>query len=79
MLWFYVTPVVFAPAMVPQGYQWLLYLNPMAAFLICWRGVFLQGSLPLDMLAAALGYGALACLLGHRVYTSLQWRLAEVV
>ncbi len=79
MLLFYLTPVVFAPEMVPAGYQWLLYLNPMALFIICWRSLLLEGAMPWAACGAAMAYGVGACWLGQRLYRSLQWRFAEIV
>ncbi len=79
MLWFYLTPVVFSEAMVPAAYRWLLYLNPMAMFIVCWRSLLLEGVLPWAPLAAAMGYGLVVCWLGQRVYRALEWRFAEVV
>jgi lipopolysaccharide transport system permease protein len=79
MLWFYVTPVVFQPEMVPEAYRWMLYVNPMSVLTIAWRELFLAGRMPWGLTAAALGYGLLACAVGHLMYRKLEWRFAEVV
>jgi lipopolysaccharide transport system permease protein len=78
-LWFYLTPVLFSVAMIPEQYQWAAYVNPMAPIIICWREMFLNGMAPPAMLAAACGWAAAAFGVGWWIYRSLQWRFAEIV
>lgn len=78
-LWFYVTPVLFPADMLPERLWWLSYANPLAALIIAWRGVFLEGGLPLDLASIALIWGGVFVLLGYRVYGSCHWRFAELV
>jgi lipopolysaccharide transport system permease protein len=79
MLWFYLTPVLFPVEMIPEGFKWVIYLNPMGALIVAWRTVFLDGALPLEFLMAPVVPTILIYLLGHRVYKSLEWRFAELV
>ncbi|MFH1810520.1 MAG: ABC transporter permease [Pseudomonadota bacterium] len=46
MLLFYVTPIFYDPAIVPEQYRSLLMLNPMAVLLVIYRSVLLEGELP---------------------------------
>jgi lipopolysaccharide transport system permease protein len=78
-LWFFVTPVLFPVSKIPEQFQWTAYANPMAPIIICWREMFLHGSVPPAALAAACGWAALAFGVGWWVYRSLQWRFAEIV
>src|SRR5208282_126946 len=41
-LWFYLTPVLFSDAMIPERFRWAEYANPMAPIIICWREMFLN-------------------------------------
>jgi lipopolysaccharide transport system permease protein len=81
--WFYLTPVIYSVAMIPEHYRWVVlygkYANPMAPIIICWREMFLNGTAPLTMVAAACGWAALAFGVGWWIYRSLQWRFAEIV
>ena len=40
-VWMYVTPVVFPVSLVPERWQWLLYLNPMTGLVEGFRAAFL--------------------------------------
>lgn len=40
-LWLFATPVVYPASLVPNHWQWLLYLNPMAGLIEGFRSVFL--------------------------------------
>ena len=79
MLWFYVTPILFPAEMIPPAYRWVRYANPMGALAECWRGVFLQGTLPPALFAAAGGWAAVAWGFGTWLYRRKEWRFAEVV
>ena len=79
MLWFYVTPILFPAEMIPPAYRWVRYANPMGALAECWRGVFLGGTLPPGLLAAAAAYALVAWVAGTIVYRRYEWRFAEVV
>ena len=80
MLWFYLTPVIYpAKFLVEQGYGWALYANPLASLVVCWQRVFLEGVLPMDLLAVAAGFAAVVFFAGHRLYRALEWRFAEIV
>jgi lipopolysaccharide transport system permease protein len=79
MLWFYVTPVLFDVSMLPEKYRWVVYVNPMASLIVCWRGVLIHGTLPLPECAAALGAALAAFFVGRKVYRALEWRFAELV
>jgi lipopolysaccharide transport system permease protein len=78
-LWFYLTPVIFDQSMYPARFEWVKYANPMAPIIICWREMFLHGTAPLTLLAAACGWAAVAFVVGWWTYRSLQWRFAEIV
>jgi lipopolysaccharide transport system permease protein len=78
-LWFYVTPVLFPADMIPAGLGWVVYANPLAAIVGCWRGLFLDGSVPGALLGLAAAWAILALGAGHRVYRALSWRFAEIV
>ncbi len=78
-LWFYVTPVLFPADMIPPGFGWVVYANPMAAIVGCWRGLFLDGAVPGTLLGLAAAWSLVALAVGHRIYRALHWRFAELV
>jgi len=79
LVWFYATPILYPIDMVPAAYRPLIAGNPAGALILCWRGLFLEGHVPLGPLAAAAAGGVALTGLGAYVYRSLQWRFAEVV
>ena len=40
-LWMYATPVVYPSSIIPEQYQWLMALNPMASIIETFRYIFL--------------------------------------
>ena len=79
MIWLYLTPVLYPLEMVPARFRWILYANPMAGVIACWRGVLLEGRIPLDLLGSSAAVVVVAFVIGRRIYGSLEWRFAEVV
>ena len=63
-LWFFLTPVLFPVSKIPEQFRWAVYANPMAPIIICWREMFLHGTAPLPVLAAACGWAVLAFAVG---------------
>jgi lipopolysaccharide transport system permease protein len=79
LLWFYMTPITYSPSMIPHRLQYVIYVNPMATMILCWRDMFLNGHVPLSLLASALASSAVMFGLGWLVYEWKKWRFAEVV
>jgi lipopolysaccharide transport system permease protein len=69
LLGFYLTPVIYDPESVPDGYRYVLYLNPMAHILGAYRSVMLAGELPAlgPFLLLAL-VGAAVLVAGYSIY-----------
>lgn len=44
--WVYLTPVVYPVSIVPDHAQWALYLNPIAVYIVAFRGAILGGEGP---------------------------------
>ena len=57
--WVYLTPVVYPATIVPDHVQWALYLNPIAVYVVAFRGAILGGEGPTLMgWVSALGLTA---------------------
>ena len=77
-LWFWLTPIVYAPAMIPDRFAWLMALNPMARFVSLYHAAILDASWGAgsDWIAASLwAAGALAA--GSLVFVRSAPRFAE--
>ena len=60
--WVYLTPVVYPVSVVPDHAQWALYLNPIAVYIVAFRGALLGGEGP-PMLAWVTALTATALML----------------
>jgi lipopolysaccharide transport system permease protein len=47
--WVYLTPVVYPMSLVPEHLRWVMTLNPMAVFVVAFRGAILGGEGPTPM------------------------------
>ena len=46
LVWFYLTPIVYAPTMVPERYRVFIYLNPFTWLVEAYRDIFLNFRVP---------------------------------
>jgi lipopolysaccharide transport system permease protein len=78
-LLFYCTPVIYSESMVPERYQWVMRLNPMATLIVSWRNLLLDGTMDAGYVAASLAYSLAFLWVGHAIYSKLEWRFAEIL
>lgn len=78
-LLFYFTPIFYPEKMVPQAYQPLLKLNPVACLVINWRMLFLNGNIDLIYLYLSVAYSVAIFITGYLIYKKLSVRFAEVL
>jgi len=78
-LLFYLTPIIYSEAMVPQKYKIFIYLNPMTHFVVLYRGIFLNNRFEYQNFLFACTLSVVFFFIGYKIYKSLQWKFAEVV
>lgn len=67
--WFWLTPIVYPPTILPERLQPLMGLNPMAHWMAAVQGVLVKGEWPQwSSLLYPLATAILLCLLGLRVF-----------
>ena len=78
-VWMYATPVAYPPSAVPEQWQWLIHLNPMAGLIEGFRSAFL--GLPFDWGAIAIsGASAIATfVLGITYFERVERGFADVI
>jgi lipopolysaccharide transport system permease protein len=76
---FYFTPVIYPESMIPEKFQKLLNLNPLAYLIVNWRNLFAYGRLDLPSVAISFGHSLACFLIGYLLYRRLSWRFAEVL
>lgn len=80
LIWFYLTPVIYPLAIVPERYQdWLLVLNPMASIIEGWRDVFLQNQVPGLSLLPAIVFAMVFAALGSLSFRQMQGGFADAL
>jgi lipopolysaccharide transport system permease protein len=76
---FYMTPVLYSETLIPDRFQNLIILHPIAPLIINWRSVLMSGTLDPALYLSSCVW-ALGLLVGsHLLYNRLQWRFAEVL
>jgi len=80
MVWFFLTPIAYPIAMVPERFQRLLQFNPAVAFVRPYQQIVLEGRPPSPLhLTAGLAWGILAVGVAVWVFESLRDSLAEEI
>ena len=79
-VWFWLTPIVYPIALIPEQYQSLYKLNPMTTFVLAYRDILLNGKVPLPhywlaIIVATAG----SLLLGYLLFSRVRKRLAEEI
>lgn len=77
-LLFYATPIVYTSKNVPEGFQWLIKINPMSYLIESYRNIF-YNKMPPEMrnLLIPLGMGIVLCIVGYLIFRKLEKRFAE--
>lgn len=80
MLWFYLTPIVYPLSLVPAGFRQVIWLNPLAEYVMLYRFTLLDGTIgdAVVWLAALMGT-LLWCLLGLWVFGRLKTHFEDVL
>jgi lipopolysaccharide transport system permease protein len=56
----FLSPIAFTPEMVPDGFQWVVYLNPLSYMIEAYRDSLLNGEVPQLFEFTVFAFGALA-------------------
>ena len=77
-LLFYLTPVFYDPAVIPERYRFFLEINPIAHLIEAYRSMFLRASLPDSLtLWTMAGFAAVLLGVGYRVFVHVSDRFIE--
>jgi lipopolysaccharide transport system permease protein len=78
-IWMYVTPVIFPVSIVPQKWQWLLYINPMTGLVEGFRAAFLGKPFDLPSLAISFATALILFALGVAYFEKVERRFADII
>lgn len=78
-IWMYVTPVIYPLNFVPENWRWLLYLNPMYAWVGGIRACFLNQ--PIDWFGTTISIGITVIIFaaGMIYFQTTQRRFADII
>ena len=78
-IWMYVTPVIFPVSLVPERWQWLLYLNPMTGLIEGFRAAFLGK--PFDVVGLAISFviATVVFVCGVAYFEKVERRFADII
>lgn len=78
-IWMYVTPVIFPVSLVPERWQWLLYLNPMTGLVEGFRSAFLGKPFDLQGLGISFAIAIAIFLIGIAYFEKVERRFADII
>lgn len=79
-VWFWITPIVYTPEMIPSRLRVVLDWNPLASMLEAYRAILLEGALPpLEPFVAMHVWAVVVFLIGDLVFSRTSYRFAELV
>ncbi|MEZ6193532.1 MAG: ABC transporter permease [Phycisphaerales bacterium] len=78
-LWFFMTPVIYSIGFVPERYQWLMNLNPMAGTIDAFRAAVLGQPVNIGAWLVSASVAVLTLLVGLMWFSKLERKFADVV
>jgi ABC-type polysaccharide/polyol phosphate export permease len=79
MLMFYITPIIYPISRVPERFEWLMNINPMAPLIEAWRELFLYGSFPDVDIWPSLLLTVVTLVLGVFLFRKLEGHFADAL
>ncbi len=78
-IWMYITPVIFPLSLVPERWQWAMFLNPMTGIIEGSRSVFLGRPFDFGGLGISLGVATLIFAVGVAYFEKVERRFADII
>jgi len=78
-IWMYLTPVIYPVTFVPENWRWVLYLNPMYAWINGIRASFLGEPIDLTGTVISLALSLLIFGIGMVYFEKTQRKFADII
>jgi len=78
-VWMYATPVIFPVSLVPERWQWVLYLNPMTGLVEGFRSAFLGKPFDLTGIGVSLVIAVAILVVGVAYFEKVERRFADII
>ncbi len=78
MIWFYITPIIYPLAIVPERYKMVFELNPLSRVVDAYRRVLLDGtSLTMERFLVGMGAALVVFLVGYYLFKRMEAGFAD--
>lgn len=78
-IWFYASPILYPISFVPEKWQQLYFLNPMAGIIAAYRDVLIYNTLPGEYLWPAVIISIGLFLFGYWFFKRVEYQFADIV
>jgi len=78
-IWMYITPVIFPVSLVPERWQWLLFMNPMTGLVEGFRSAFLGRPFNFTGLGISFAIAIAIFLIGVAYFEKVERRFADII
>jgi lipopolysaccharide transport system permease protein len=78
-IWFYASPILYPVSLVPEKWQWLYFLNPMAGIIAAYRDVLIYNTLPGDYLLPSAAISFVILVLGYWFFKRVEFQFADII
>jgi len=78
-IWMYMTPVIYPVSLVPNRWQWVLYMNPMTGLIEGFRSSFLGKPFDVSGLAISFIVAIVMFVFGIAYFEKIERRLADII
>ncbi|MCG3171970.1 MAG: hypothetical protein GMKNLPBB_00111 [Myxococcota bacterium] len=79
LLWMFITPIFYSSKTLPDQFQWVLVLNPVAHLVDIWRELIMKNDVPVRSMGTLLVYSLVISWVGYRVFARIQPRFTDLV
>jgi lipopolysaccharide transport system permease protein len=78
-LWMFVTPVIYPATLVPDGWRWLLAINPMSGAIEAFRAALLSLPIPWAQFGLSAALSVVILLASMACFRAVEQRFADVI
>jgi len=78
-IWMYATPVVYPASLVPEKWQWVMFLNPMAGVIEAFRSAFLGRPFDFSSIGISFCVAVLFFIWGIAYFERVERRFADII
>ena len=78
-IWMFATPVVYSVTLVPEKWQWIIFLNPMTGVIEAFRSAFLDRPFDFASIAVSFAVSLVVFVIGIAYFERVERRFADII